>query len=526
MKLGGFAATLKNLTMMMTQWGLAQREHGARARMVSCVAAAVIAMGFAVLCTARAAMAEVHPVPMRHGATARQAYWVQTAHAKPRRDASAARASRETPRSASSKRSTQQKAAVTTGKAGTRAKARRHNQPQVDDRNAPVLHRASVGRKPGRQIEPVIVARLPHNGPIHAAPRENEAVASRLVTADVKPLTTDDFLHAASAPAAAATATYASGESHPDDDVTSPQPRTASAILKPMPAKQPVVVARVEAAPAEGVPASMEHAAPSDLVGAPISNTEARTTRVASQTDDSSDAPLPAISRQELIAEVQQPLVMPGIYRNGRLVVPAPLKGTREILVHQNIMADDEGLQRVQDDDDLRRMRASRQLVDFPESASLHLNPELNGDRRCARPWAVRFAADIARAYYARFHESLQLNSAVRTVAYQVRLRRVNGNAAGIDGEAASPHLTGEAIDFGKRGMSMEQIAWMRTYLLPLMQSGKLDVEEEFQQACFHISVYRTYAPPVTRRPAVRSEVAQLHAPRVSRAATRTDQDQ
>jgi hypothetical protein len=51
-------------------------------------------------------------------------------------------------------------------------------------------------------------------------------------------------------------------------------------------------------------------------------------------------------------------------------------------------------------------------------------------------------------------------------------------------------------------------------------------VEEEFQQACFHISVYRTYAPPVTRRPAVRSEVAQLHAPRVSRAATRTDQDQ
>ncbi len=35
----------------------------------------------------------------------------------------------------------------------------------------------------------------------------------------------------------------------------------------------------------------------------------------------------------------------------------------------------------------------------------------------------------------------------------------------------------------------------MRTYLRPLMQVGKVDVEEEFQQACFHISVYRSYAP-------------------------------
>jgi hypothetical protein len=34
-------------------------------------------------------------------------------------------------------------------------------------------------------------------------------------------------------------------------------------------------------------------------------------------------------------------------------------------------------------------------------------------------------------------------------------------------------------------------------YLAPLMQAGMIDVEEEFQQACFHISVYRNY--PGTR---------------------------
>jgi hypothetical protein len=41
----------------------------------------------------------------------------------------------------------------------------------------------------------------------------------------------------------------------------------------------------------------------------------------------------------------------------------------------------------------------------------------------------------------------------------------------------------------------MTQIAWLRTYLQPLIGDGKIDVEEEFRQACFHISVYRKYLP-------------------------------
>jgi hypothetical protein len=36
----------------------------------------------------------------------------------------------------------------------------------------------------------------------------------------------------------------------------------------------------------------------------------------------------------------------------------------------------------------------------------------------------------------------------------------------------------------------------MRSWLLPLQQAGKIDVEEEFQQACFHITVYKSYLPP------------------------------
>jgi hypothetical protein len=37
---------------------------------------------------------------------------------------------------------------------------------------------------------------------------------------------------------------------------------------------------------------------------------------------------------------------------------------------------------------------------------------------------------------------------------------------------------------------------WLRHRLLPLQTAGKIDVEEEFQQARFHIPVYKSYAPP------------------------------
>ena len=211
-------------------------------------------------------------------------------------------------------------------------------------------------------------------------------------------------------------------------------------------------------------------------------------------------------SPQELAEAAVQPLVLPGMYRDGRLIMPPPLKGSHDVLVHQNTMADAEGLERVYDDYELNRLRAGRKLVDFPEGAGLRVNPELPYNRRCAREWTVRFVMDAAQAYYAHFRQPLQLSSAVRTVRYQLRLQRINGNAAQVDGEAASPHLTGQAVDFGKSGMSHEEIAWMRSYLLPIMETGTIDVEEEFQQACFHISVYRSYAPETRRRPGMRMQ--------------------
>jgi len=198
---------------------------------------------------------------------------------------------------------------------------------------------------------------------------------------------------------------------------------------------------------------------------------------------------------------VSEPVILPTLYnKRGRLIVPPALKGSHEILIHQNQMADSDGLDRVRDDEDLDRMRRAGTLVPLPTNSTLRIDERLPANRRYTRPWTALFLDTLARQHYAHFQTTLQVNSAVRTVEFQQRLIHTNGNAAPAEGDTASPHLTGQAIDIAKRGLSMAEIAWLRGYLLPLVQQGKVDVEEEFQQSCFHISVYKKYMPQSSPR--------------------------
>jgi hypothetical protein len=202
--------------------------------------------------------------------------------------------------------------------------------------------------------------------------------------------------------------------------------------------------------------------------------------------------------------EASTPVILPSLYnKRGRLIVPPPLRGSHDILVRQNQVAEREGLDRIQSDEDLLNMRNESLLVALPASNALQVDERLPLNRRYCRPWTAQFLATLARAHYAHFHAPLQVNSAVRTVEFQQHLIHINGNAAPAEGDIASPHLTGQAIDIAKHGLSRTEIAWLRGYLLPLVQEGKVDVEEEFQQACFHISVYKRYLPatPDERNP-------------------------
>jgi hypothetical protein len=181
--------------------------------------------------------------------------------------------------------------------------------------------------------------------------------------------------------------------------------------------------------------------------------------------------------------------------------MPGPLRGSLASLERQNDRVEADGLERILDEADLDSRIAHKLLVPVPASAALKVNPNLSENHRYCRPWTAHFLADLARAHQAAFHKPIQVNSAVRTVEYQKRLMNTNGNAAAAEGDVVSPHLTGATIDIGKQGLSRKELGWMRRQLLALQNAGKIDVEEEFAQACFHITVYKDYGviPPQRR---------------------------
>jgi hypothetical protein len=211
--------------------------------------------------------------------------------------------------------------------------------------------------------------------------------------------------------------------------------------------------------------------------------------------------PLPTIEEEAATPVLLPALRVSSLYDSrGHLMVPPPLFGSHENLLHQNQMADLDGLNRVRDEADLLDLRRQHKLIALPENEALRVDERLPEDRRFSRPWTAAFLSVLASDHYAAFHQPLKVDSAVRTVKFQQRLTHSNGNAAPSTGDTASPHLTGQAVDIAKRGLTITEIAWMRAYLQPLIDQGKIDVEEEFQQACFHISVYRSFVPAAPAR--------------------------
>jgi uncharacterized protein DUF5715 len=171
------------------------------------------------------------------------------------------------------------------------------------------------------------------------------------------------------------------------------------------------------------------------------------------------------------------------------------LRGTHDSLVRQNERVELESLERIEDDIDLQNRITSGSLVRVPETSGLIVNPGLPDERRYCRQWTADFLGDLSRAHEAQFHKPLIVSSAVRTVEYQKRLMRVNHNAADAEGDIVSPHLTGATIDIAKSGLSRREMQWMRDHLFAYQTAGVIDVEEEFRQRCFHITVYKNYSP-------------------------------
>jgi Family of unknown function (DUF5715) len=167
---------------------------------------------------------------------------------------------------------------------------------------------------------------------------------------------------------------------------------------------------------------------------------------------------------------------------------------SHDSLLRQNEEIDRLDLPRIADDIELEELKASHDLVRIEETEGLHFDRRLEPSRRYCRPWTRDFVEDLSEVYYHQFHAKIQVNSAVRTVKIQKKLRRHNRNAAPIDGDTASSHLAGITVDLQRRGMTKGQIHFVEYYLFYLNALGLVEPEEERHQWVFHIMVSDRYS--------------------------------
>jgi hypothetical protein len=167
---------------------------------------------------------------------------------------------------------------------------------------------------------------------------------------------------------------------------------------------------------------------------------------------------------------------------------------SHESLLLQNAEVDRMNLPRIQDETELEALKADGSLVEIVPGQSLRIEPSLDPSRRFCRPWTLEFVDDLSQAFYNRFHEQIQVNSAVRTVKVQLKLRKHNRNAAPAEGDTASSHLAGVTVDLQRRGLSKQQIVWMEHYLFYMKALGLVEPEEERRHWCFHIMVSGQYS--------------------------------
>src|ERR1700674_1509332 len=179
------------------------------------------------------------------------------------------------------------------------------------------------------------------------------------------------------------------------------------------------------------------------------------------------------------------------ILRRHRSILWIPMfRPSHDSLLRQNEEIDRIDLPRIQDDAELEALKASGALVPIEESESLKIQRGLDPSRRFCRPWTRDFVTDLSEVYYPQF----QVNSAVRTVKWQKKLRRHNRNAAPADGDTASSHLAGVTVDLQRRGLSKDQIRFIERYLFYLNALGLVEPEEERRHWCFHVMVSDHYS--------------------------------
>jgi Family of unknown function (DUF5715) len=169
------------------------------------------------------------------------------------------------------------------------------------------------------------------------------------------------------------------------------------------------------------------------------------------------------------------------------------LRGSRDSMTRQNEEIDRLQLPRIADQQQLLELERTGELVPVEETRALRWSTSIQADKRYARPWTNQFLVDMSSAYYSEFHSPMQVNSAVRTIEQQQKLRRHNRNAAPETGEISSSHMAGITVDLARRGLTKAQHAWIEDYLKNLRDQGLVEAAEERRTWCFHVMVSDRY---------------------------------
>ncbi len=215
---------------------------------------------------------------------------------------------------------------------------------------------------------------------------------------------------------------------------------------------------------------------------------------------------VPAFSMEPVATPPQQHTATRKVRRHRRIAWNPVFRPSRESMILQNAEVDRMELPRIQDDDELEALKSKGDLVEITTSEHLRFDPRLDPDRRYCRTFTRDFVEDLSKAYFEAFGAQIQVNSAVRTVKIQKKLRRHNRNAAPEKGELASSHLAGTTVDLQRRGMTPAQIKWMQSYMMPLKELGLIEPEEERRQWVFHIMVSDKYAQTRDDKPTMAVE--------------------
>ena len=163
------------------------------------------------------------------------------------------------------------------------------------------------------------------------------------------------------------------------------------------------------------------------------------------------------------------------------------LLGSKESLRKQNDVANRLSLPRATEKS-LEKLKEDGSLVPIP--LSVVVDERVREDLRFVRPEVSKYLEAMGVDFINTFGRQLKVNSAVRTLEYHKNLLRVNTNAAAISGDRATTHTTGATVDIGKKGMSNEELEWLRKRLLFLESRDYVEATEEWTQLVFHVMVF------------------------------------